>query len=301
MENKKDSCSEIILDANKAVKGRLKVSKGRYESALLRRDLSVEDKKRKLADSLYELVISTFSLHPEKIRKESDLAKIRENADLIRRIIYKIKDINYYLEESFLREAGIIKKSSVAGASSQKNPEAKLRKAQKAFLKDYLGKIESTIYNLMGEIIFFDSKLIKEYKLKKGKAVKNEKIGVSSLEKTLKNQSAILDMLEAKIPPSGKLKMRLFSKNAFNRWMPLVFALLSSFRAEYKKEVQIFLIIKKNDELRRQIEEKISHLVNEKESILKAKEERATAMDGTVKMVEGHRQTFHDYIASANL
>ena len=81
----------------------------------------------------------------------------------------------------------------------------------------------------------------------------------------------------------------------------MVFALLSSLEAEYGKEGIIFSKIKKNSRLRKKIENKIKHVVNEKEKILKLKEKRALAMKSFEKISDDYRQTFHEYVSAASL
>ena len=111
-----------------------------------------------------------------------------------------------------------------------------MEKSRKALSKEDIAKIEHTVYELMQKIIFFDRKLLKGYKKKEIKIIEAEKIEINGLEKTLFVESELLDTLEAKIPPAKKIKARLFKKNMFNSWAPMVFALLSAFETEYGKE-----------------------------------------------------------------
>jgi len=131
--------------------------------------------------------------------------------------------------------------------------------------------------------------------------VKTEKLGIKDLEKILKIQSELLDALEAKIPPASKVKAKLFKKDIFNRWIPMVFALLSSFEAEYQKEALIFSKIKENDRLRKKIDNKIKHVISEKEKLLKIQEKRVLEMKGFGKISDDYRQTFHEYVSAASL
>jgi len=258
-----DSYKKIAREANKAIKSRLKVQKSKYQKILLRKDISAEDKKKKLVKGLHELVISTFSININKVKIES----IKANIGLIREIIHKIKAINNYIEEGLLKELGIIKSSLIVKALKSKKPLSYLQKSGRVLSKNYIDKIDHTVYELMQKIIFFDKKLLKGYKKKDIKIGGNEKVEIKDLEKTLKAESEILDVLEAKIPPARRVKAKLFKKDIFNKWVPMVFALLSSLEAEYGKEEIIFSKIKKNSRLRKKIENKIKHVVNEKEKI----------------------------------
>lgn len=296
-----DSYESIAREANKAIKkASLKIQKKEYEQALAQQNVSVEIKKKKLAKLLHELVISTFSVNIKHVAKKKTIENLKENMVLIRKIIHKIKAINNYLEESFLRELGIIKKSSIVKAIKSKTPINYLKKSRSVLSKKYLDKIEHTVYELMQEIIFFDKKILKDYKKKEVKVIRVEQLGVKDLEKILKTESQLLDILEAKIPPSSRIKAKLFKKEIFNRWIPMVFALLSSLETEYEKEKLIFSKIKKNSKLREKIENKIKHVVSEKENILKIKEKRALAMK-SFKVSDDYRQTLHEYISAASL
>ena len=253
---------------------------------MFRKDISVENKKKELTKNLHELVMSTFATNTNSLKK------IKSNIDLIRDIIHKIKAINNYLEESFLRDLGIIKKSLVVKAIKSNKPEKYLERAR-IFPKGYVDKIEHTVYELMQKIVFFDKRLLKQYKKKEVRIVKTEKIGIKDLDKILKIESQLLDVLEAKMPPSSKVKQKLLSNEVYNKWIPMVFALLSSFEAEYGKEKIIFSKIKKSNQSRKKIENKIKHVIKEKERILKIKEKRALAMKN-LRVSDDYRQTFHE-------
>ncbi|MCH8003603.1 MAG: hypothetical protein IH934_03135 [Nanoarchaeota archaeon] len=298
-----DSYKRIAREANRAIKRvSLKIPKTKYKRILFQTDISVEDKKKKLTKILHELIISTFAVNIKQIKKKKKaLDDLKINILVIRGIIHKIKAINNYLEESLLRELGLIGLSLIVKAIKSDTPEKYLKKSGRVLSKDYIHKIEHTVYELMHEIVFFDKKLIKDYEKKEIKIIGREKLGIKDIEKILRIESELLDALEAKIPPAKKVKPKLFKKEIFNRWIPMVFALLSSFEAEYEKEKLIFSKIKNNDSLRKKIENKIKHVVNEKERILKIKEKRALAMKNIGRISDDYRQTFHDYVSAASL
>ena len=292
-----DSYGQIVREANKAIKNTLKAKKGKYERVLLQKDVSVENKKKKLVKNLHELIISTFSID---INKKIKVDNVKADIELIRYIIRKIDDINNYLEEDFLRELGIVKKSSIVKAIKSNNPEKYLEKSERVLTKNDINKIEHTVYELMHRIIFFDKKLLKDYKKREIKVIETEKLEIKDLEKILKLESEFLETLEAKIPPPRSVKARLFKKGIFNLWVPMVFALLASFETEYAKERIIFSKMKKNNKLRKKIENKINHVINEKERVLKIKEKRALSM-GFGKITDDYRQTYHEYVSAASL
>ena len=129
---------------------------------------------------------------------------------LIRQILHKIKSINNFLEESFLRDLGIIKKSLVVKAIKSNKPTKYIKGNAGTLSKQYIGKIEHTVYELMHRIIFFDKKLLKKYKKGEVRIIGKEKLGIKDLENTLKIESELLEALEAKIPPSSLIKKKLF-------------------------------------------------------------------------------------------
>ena len=297
-----DSYRKIAQQANKfAGKAPFKAHSDKYQKSIMQRNISAENKKKALIRHLHELMISTFSADISKISRKRTIEAFRANTELIRLIIQKIKAINSYLEEDLLVEIGIIKKSLVARALKSKNPVRYMEKKSRVLPSDYITKIEHTVSELMERIIVFDKKLLKDYKQKEVNVVKNEKFGINDLEKTLGIESELLETLEAKMPPPSKIKARLFSKKIFTIWAPMVLALLASFGAEYSKERAIFSMIKKDEKLRKKIERKIKHIINEKERVLKIKQERALAMKSTGKISDDYRQKFHEYVHAAGL
>ena len=297
-----DSYMRIAQQANKAAgKAVFKAQKDKYQKFVWQLNISAENKKKRLIRHLHELVISTFSTDISRISRKKAIEAFRANTELIRGIIQKIKAINRYLEEDLLREIGIIKKSLVVTALKSQNPVRYLESKSRVLSQDYIAKIEHTVYELMDRIIIFDKKLLKGYKRKEVNIIRNEKFGINDLEKTLGIESELLETLEAKIPPPGRIKAKLFSKKVFSLWAPMVLALLASFGAEYSKERAIFSMIKKDEKLRKKIGRKIRHIINEKERVLKIRQERAFAMKSTGKISDDYRQKFHEYVHATGL
>jgi hypothetical protein len=297
-----DSYKRIVNEANKAAKkAPLKVKKEKYEKLLIQQNLSAESKKKRLMSHLHKLIISSFSIDKNKIHTKKFIENFRANTELIRYIIQKLKAINNYLEDDLLRDLGIVRKSLLATALKTGKPITYLEKKGKVLSEDHISKIEHTIYKLMDQIVIFDKKLLKGYKIKKVNIVTNEKLGIKDLKSILEVSSELLEVLEAKIPPPDKIKAKLFSKNIFNLWAPMVLALLASLETEYKKETIIFSKIKKNEKLKALIENKIKHIVEEKERVLKIRHERAVLMNSTGKISDAYRQKFHEYVNAASL
>jgi len=296
-----DSYNKIIIEANNSIRKGFSVNNNKYKKDLLRKDISVEGKKKKLVKSLHELILNTFSIDIKQIKKKKSLDGFKNNVVLIRDIIHKVKSLNNFLEEGLMKELGIIKKSSLVKAIKSGNPDKYLQNSERILSKSDLNRIEHTIYELMRKILFFDKKLLKDYKGKKVIIIKSEKLGIKDLERIIKMQDELLETLEAKIPPPGSIKAKLFRKDIFNLWVPMIFALLSNFESEFDKERSIFSIIKKNIRLKKKIENKINHIVHEKENVLKMKEKRVLAMKGLGKISDDYRQVFHEYVSAASL
>ena len=294
-----DSYKKIVIEVNNPGKTLKKADTSKYEKSLFRKDITPENKKKSLVKDIHKLIINTFPVNIKQIDSRA-LQKIKTNIAIIRQILHKIKSINNFLEESFLRDLGIIKKSLVVKAIKSNKPTKYIKGNAGTLSKQYIGKIEHTVYELMHRIIFFDKKLLKKYKKGEVRIIGKEKLGIKDLENTLKIESELLEALEAKIPPSSLIKKKLFKKEIFNKWVPMVLALLSSFEAEYEKEKLIFSRIKKNERLKNKIGRKINHVVNEKEKLLKISEKRAMAMKN-FKISDDHRQSFHEYVSAANL
>ena len=300
-----DSYRNIAREVNNIVnivkRGKKALKKETYRKALLSTNISVENKKKKLAKALHELILHAFSIDIRKVKNSKKaLQSVKGHIALIREVIHKIKSLNNYLEESFLAELGIAKKPLVLKALKAKKPERFLE-SKRGLPRGYIIKIEHTVYKLMQEIVIFDEKLLKGYAGKEARIIGEEKLEIKDLESLLKTESELLDFLEAKMPPQPKIKAKLFSRKIFNKWVPMVFALLAGFEAECKKEALLFSKIKKNTRLRNKIEDKIKHIVDEKGKVLKIKEQRALSMKSFGKIGDEYRKVFHEYINAARL
>ena len=62
-----DSYKIIAQDANKALKAQRAAKTGKYKRLVEQRNISVENKKEKLAKSLHELIIKAFSINISRI------------------------------------------------------------------------------------------------------------------------------------------------------------------------------------------------------------------------------------------
>jgi len=98
-----DNYKKIAKESNKAIKKKVsfKAPRSKYEKALLSNNISVENKKKKLSKYLHKLIIYTFSINVNQIKKKDLTDNLKQNIHLIRLITQKIKAINNYLESPF--------------------------------------------------------------------------------------------------------------------------------------------------------------------------------------------------------
>ena len=297
----KDSYNRLAEEINKSAR-RFKLKDYRqsrgYETLLLNKDVSVEKKKKVLNERLHKLIVKTFSIDLSKIKSEKAVLKVlKGNIKILRDFVHKLKSINHYMEESFLAESGLIKKSL---KSYGKNPE-KLIEAKFSLNKKYLDKLEHTTYQLIEKVILFDKKLLKGYKSKEEKVVSRAEAEVKNIKNILSRQSELLHHLEAKLPPPGKVSLKLLKRKIFDHWVPRVLALLAGLEAEYKKEALIFRKLKKNQRLRMLINKKIKAVEREKADLIRIKQKRLISVVKSNKLDTELRSMFLEFNTIKNI
>ena len=235
---------------------------------LLRRDISVERKKEILLKILHASLAKAFSVNKGRLNRRT-LGSLKGRLAGIRKIIDKLRSINYYLETTFfqdLRMAGV------------KIPANNQRLAHKqALARDELEALEYTAYQLIGKAIVLDKKLLQEYSKKEKKVIEKEKHELNGLGAALAKETELLEHLEAKIPPMANAN--LLKEPMFSHWISRIFALLGYLEHVYSKEKEIFRQLKKNKAVKSRIEKKISHLVKEKSGLFRIMEQKAVSME----------------------
>ena len=239
------------------------------DGVLLKKDTSVEKKKNILIKKLHGFIAGTFSIDKKKFGKKS-LAMLKKRLHSIRKIIIKLRSINYYLETAFLQGLRI-PKIKIANESS------KLRQ-QNSLARDELEMLEYTTFNLIRKIVMLDKRLLREYSHKERKVLGKEKIKVKGIGLVLRKESELLEHLEAKLPPPKAATLALMKEPIFTHWVARIFALLSYFEHVYAKEAVIFGKIKKNKLARAKINRKISYLMKEKSKMITIMQEKAASM-----------------------
>lgn len=239
------------------------------DGILSKRDLPVEKKKNILIKKLHGIIAEAFSINKSKFNKNAfDLMKKRlHNA---RKVIHKLRSINYYLETVFVEELGL---SKFDRAGKRIMP-----RQGSALARDELEALEYAAYKLIGEVVMLDKRLLKEYAHREIKIAREEKAGAKGLGLILKKESELLEHMEAKLPPPRAASMDLMKEPKFTDWVARVFSLLSYFEYIHSKESSVFSKLKKNRAANIMISRKITHLAEEKSKLLKIMEEKEISM-----------------------
>jgi len=263
---------ELAEDSNRLAKnfnakGYAKIEN--IDSLLLKRDISVEKKKSILIDKLYSHILKAFSADKKKFGKNA-MDSMKKRLGSIRKIVDKLRGINYYLETIFLEDLKLAK-IKVGVKSIRLMQESELA-------KDELEVLEYTTYQLIGKAVVLDKRLLSEYAERENRILGKEKIEISDLESVLAKESRLFEHLEAKLPPPAEADMRLVKEPIFTHWVARIFAILSLIKYLYSKEKIIFGMLKKNRTAKIKISKKITHLMKEKSKLLEIMEEKATSM-----------------------
>lgn len=261
------------------------------ENVLIKRDISVENKKRILVKKLHDLIVKAFSIDKKKFNKKAFGALKRRLQD-IRRIIIKLRSINYYLETSFLEDLKLSKINL-----GYKN--LKLKEVE-TLARDELEALEYTAYKLIGKSAMLDKKVLSEYSKKERKVVEKGRVDIKDLGFILKKESLLLEHLEAKLPPPKATSITLIEEPVFTHWVARVFALLAYLEHMYLKEKKVFAKLKKNKLIKKRISKKIKHLIKERSELIRIMEEKASSMKKLV-IDDKFKKEFHNFTTTIAL
>ena len=273
-------CNKIADEINKGIKKAKQLNEKIYLSLLKKDDITIEEKKKALMEKFHNLIVNTFT------NKKS----IKNNLDLLRKIIIKLRDINYYLQAVFLEEIGLKPKRT-----------GLIKEETAAIDKKELDALEYSAYKLIEKIVFIDNALLKDYERKEEKITEEKETETKDLEGLLKKESELLCHLEAKIPPKSKFDERLLKKENFGHWVARVLALLAALGHAYEKEMEIFKKLKQNQRIKKKLAMKIKHILNEKKGLLKVREEKILAAEKLSKMEAIWQKIFHEWAITSRL
>ena len=266
-------CKKLAKESNTLVQKFNNKSYSKVEdigNILLKRDISVESKKRLLIKKLHDSAVRAFSIDKKKFNKKS-LESLKKRLHNLRKLIIKLRSINYYLETTFLEELKYLKIKSG-------NYSPGIRR-QNALARDELEALEYTAYKLIGEVVMLDKRLLGEYKKKGKRILRREKIEVKDLKSMLGKNSELLEHLEAKFPPPKAVSKALIKEPVFTHWVARIFALLAHIEDISAKEMDAFNQLRKNKAVRAKINRKIIHIMKEKSKLLRIMQEKSSAME----------------------
>lgn len=264
---------KLIKECNKKVKRFNAQDYSRIEKIegiLTKQDISIENKKRILMEKLHKTIVETFSISKKGFSKKS-FEFMKRRLACIRKIVVKIRGINYYLETIFLED---LKLSKIKLKSRKQAP-----KQRKDLDRDELEALEYAAYKLIGEAVMLDKRVLGECVKKERKIASKEKIEADELGLILGKESVLLEHLEAKLPPPKAAEIKLLKEPVFTHWTARVLALLPFLEHAYSKERMIISRLKKNKEMSLKIGKKITYLIKEKSKLLVIMEEKQYAME----------------------
>lgn len=227
--------------------------------------------------------------------KKIILEELKKNLNILRELVIKIRSINHYIAEVLLNELGLVKRLDLKNlARGQLREKEELK-------KEDIDRLEYLVYSMIKKIVILDQRLLKRYKEQEERILGETKVEIRDIEKVIRKETDILCHLEAKLPPSSKIKGILLKKNLFTEWVARIFALISAFENECKKEESIFEKLKKDSKTKKKIETKIKHLVREKWYLLKLEEERLLSIKDIGELEEEYYKLSHQYASASNL
>ena len=260
------------------------------EKFLLRKDISVEKKKKFLIRELHNTITKTFSIN-SKVYNNKSIESLKRNLADLRNITSKLRSINYYLETTFLGELKLLKFKQSQG------PRVK---EQYDLARDELEILEYTAYKLIEKAAILDKRLLSEYKHKAKTVLMKESAEAKGLDQILRKESILLEHLEAKLPPPKIVNAALTKEPAFTHWVSRIFALLLHFEWLYKQESLIFSKLKKNKLIKAKINRKISHLINERSKLVRILQEKAASVR-KLRLNNNLKQELHNFTTTINL
>jgi len=260
------------------------------DKLLLKRDISVEKKKSILLRHLHDSIATAFSIDKRKFNK-SALGSLKKRLHSIRKVIGKLRSINYYLETAFLQDLKL---------SEIKSSKDRINIRQQDLARDELEALEYTAYRLIGEAAMLDKKLLQEYSKKEAGVVKDEKSTIKDIGWILKKESALLEHLEAKLPPPRAAGMALLKEPVFTHWVARLLALLSYLEHFHNKEKEIFSRLKKSKSAKAAISRKIIQIIREKSELLRIMAEKETSMKKSNTGIK-FKKEIHNLTAAINL
>lgn len=261
------------------------------EKILLKRDISVEKKKKILVNELHKGIAEAFSVRKEMLDATS-IKSMGKRLAALRKITIKLRSINHYLESTFFQD---IKISNLRIGG--KAPELS---KQSGFGRDELELLESIAYKMIEKAASLDKSLMGKYGSKARAVSIKEGTELKGLGIILRREMILLEHLEAKLPPPGLVTRALAREPSFTHWAARIFALLLQFEWLYGNESLIFRKLKKNKVIRAKINKKIMHLVNERAKLMMIMQEKAESIR-KFRLDGGMKKELRNFTTTVNL
>ena len=242
-------------------------------------NISVAKKKNLLVKSLSDEIASAFSINTEKIKKSS-LRQFAEKIGSCRKITDKLRSINYYLEHLNVKSSGRPKIPEI------KNP----------LIKGDIDALELTAYRLIEEAAFLDKKSLERRGKMEKKLVNAGKIDAKTFTILIAKQTALLEHLEAKLPPAKFVKSKWLSEPFFAQWKSRIFSITFHIRQLCEKEKLLLKNIKSNASIRKKLSVKIDYLVEEQKKLLQILHDKSKSISQ-----EESRKTIHNFTVTVSL
>ena len=293
-------CHLLTDDINHAIKSfnptNYKTEAEKYETLLMSINISVEKKKKEMIALMHELLVKTLGIDPNKIASQKSIfGTLKNNLGILRNLVVKLRDTNYYLQDTLLQELKLKQRPLRFENLTKTNIQNLINKEKRHIGAKELRLLEHTSRLVMNKLAG-----LKEYKMKKHRIAAKSKLEIKSIEKILQKQSELLYHIEAKLPPPSKAKPKLLKKNIFSEWMSRVIALMANLENEYRKEAFIFKKLSSNVQAKLKLNKKISVLIKEKLAQLKRRERKLLSARRFIPSME-HHTSMHNYAAVLRL
>lgn len=282
----------LVKDINKLAK---KFSARDYskissvETILLKKDVSVEKKKKILARELHKNTAQTFSI--SKGLDKVPIEPMKQRLANLRKIIIKLRSINYYLETTFLKDLKLSK--------FKFEDKYKVMARQTDLARNELEVLEYSAYKMIEKAVSLDKRLLREYGHKAKEVTLKETSELNGIRIILRKESIVLEHLESKLPPPKLVTSSLMKEPQFTHWVSRIFALLLHFEWLYSKEALIFSKLKKNKLIRAKINKKISHLINERSGLVRIMHKKAESIRNL--KIGDLKKELHNFTTTINL
>lgn len=233
--------------------------------------MSPRRKKEQLLAELRKQTAVTFGIPHDKLPPSQTLFEaLKRRVTLLRGMTLRLQHINQYLEQSFLEQTAI--------KPLRLRPTKK--KTKPSLGREALRRLEVNAYHFMEQVLEYDKKAIAGYRKKEASIVTDTRTAQRHYGNLLQEQTALLEHLEAKLPPHNKFTRSMLTKTSFMEWSSRVLSLVTDLLHRHKKEQDILKQIERTKAVKQQLDKKISYLADEYSKVLKIEHEKYWSLKG---------------------